>query len=228
MRIAEIFHSVQGEGFLTGTPSVFVRAAGCNLRCRFCDTPYASWHPEGPSRSVEQILAEIQKWDCRHVVLTGGEPMLFPDLVPLSRQLGRQGTHVTIETAGTVYQPVSCDLMSISPKLDNSTPSASQAPGWRNRHERTRHAPDVIRRLIDRYPYQFKFVVGDPRDVDQVARYLETMPQIDRDRVMLMPMGTDADHLAQVARWLIACCADHGWRYCPRQHIEWFGLMRGT
>ena len=102
MKISEIYKSVQGEGLLTGTPSVFVRASGCNLRCWFCDTPYASWQPEGNDYAVDEIVAQIEEWDCRHVVLTGGEPMLFAELIPLAEQLRRRHWHITIETAGTL------------------------------------------------------------------------------------------------------------------------------
>src|SRR5438105_36652 len=132
MRIAEIYHTLQGEGRLTGIRSVFVRTSGCNLRCRFCDTPYASWTPEGEHLSVEKVLAEVERCAAihsngqppRHVVITGGEPMLFPELVPLCAELRGRGMHVTIETAGTRYLPVECDLMAVSPKLSNSTPLA--------------------------------------------------------------------------------------------------------
>ncbi|MCH2065381.1 MAG: 7-carboxy-7-deazaguanine synthase QueE, partial [Roseibacillus sp.] len=72
MLISEIFYSVQGEGFLAGVPSVFVRTSGCNLRCRWCDTPYASWNPEGEKLPVEKIVAQVREHPARHVVLTGG------------------------------------------------------------------------------------------------------------------------------------------------------------
>ncbi len=127
VKIAELFRSQQGEGLLTGTPSVFVRASGCNLRCWFCDTPYTSWQPEGVDLSVEEILERVNEYDTPHVVITGGEPMLWAELVPLSAALARQGRHITIETAGTLDLPVACDLMSISPKLANSTPSRPQS-----------------------------------------------------------------------------------------------------
>src|SRR5215212_5811311 len=93
MRIAEIYRSVQGEGLLTGVPSVFVRASGCNLRCWFCDTPYASWRPEGRDMSTDEIVAQVEEWDTRHVVVTGGEPMLFAELIPLCEQLQAVGRH---------------------------------------------------------------------------------------------------------------------------------------
>jgi 7-carboxy-7-deazaguanine synthase len=135
---------------------------------------------------------------------------------------------VTIETAGTLDLPVRCDLMSISPKLANSTPSPSLSAGWSRRHERTRHAPHVIRRLVRDYPYQLKFVVERLADCDEVLTWLDAFPEIDRARVMLMPQGIDAAQLAAVAEWLVPYCAATGLAYCPRRHIEWFGLVRGT
>jgi 7-carboxy-7-deazaguanine synthase len=227
MRVAEIFRSIQGEGLLTGTPSVFVRASGCNLRCSFCDTPYASWEPEGEDWTVEAVVARVVELEERHVVLTGGEPMLFGDLVPLGEALGGLGRHVTIETAGTRYLPVRCDLMSISPKLSNSDPAASKACDWTERHAQRRHAPEVIRRLVAEYECQFKFVVESPESCREVERYLAEFPEIDRCRVMLMPQAIDATTLAQRAEWLEPYCTAHGLRYCPRKQIEWFGAARG-
>jgi len=228
MRIAEIYRSVQGEGFLAGTESVFVRVSGCNLRCWFCDTPYASWRPEGDDISVDQIVAQIEEWDCRHVVLTGGEPMLFAELIPLADRLGRMGRHTTIETAGTLYLPVACDLMSISPKLASSAPPADGNRRWHRRHGRTRHVPEVVRQLIAEHSYQIKFVIDSPADCDEVAAYLAAMPEIDRGRVLLMPQGTTGEALAERAAWLEPYCRQHDLRFCPRRQIEWYGAVRGT
>jgi 7-carboxy-7-deazaguanine synthase len=258
MRIAEIFSSRQGEGLLTGTPSVFVRASGCNLRCWFCDTPYTSWEPEGNNWSVEQIAAEVERLagvgciseaQCtarpassqtvhfaplmhptpiHHVVLTGGEPMLFAELVPLCERLHAAGLHLTIETAGTVDQPVMCDLMSISPKLASSTPSPEIAGAWSSRHERDRHRPAVIRRLMSEYEYQLKFVIDTPADCDDVHEWLAEFPEADRSRVLLMPQGIDTARLSATAGWLAPHCDEHGFTFCPRKHIEWYGAKRGT
>jgi 7-carboxy-7-deazaguanine synthase len=228
MKIAEIYKSIQGEGFLAGTESVFIRASGCNLRCWFCDTPYASWSPEGDDLSVESIVAQVTEWDAGHVVVTGGEPMLFAELIPLAAALRAAGRHVTIESAGTLYLPVACDLMSISPKLSNSTPSSFRAPAWARRHESSRHQPNVVRRLISEYEYQLKFVVESKDDCDEVAAYLGEIPEIEESRVMLMPQGTEASQLAEVGKWLEPYCQHLGWRFCPRLQIEWFGLVRGT
>ena len=235
MRIAEIFQSLQGEGFLTGAPSLFVRASGCNLRCWYCDTPYTSWEPEGDDWSVgeilqraDQLVGENGQAACRHAVLTGGEPMLFAELVPLAAALKERGLHVTIETAGTLYLPLACDLMSISPKLAGSTPPAERDQRWHDRHERNRHVPEVIRRLVREYEYQIKFVVDSPRDCQEAEAWLSEFPEIDRSRVLLMPQGTDSDALHEKAKWLEPYCQEHGYHFCPRKHIEWFGNARGT
>src|SRR5512138_2527058 len=121
MRIAEIFHSIQGEGKLAGVPSVFVRASGCNLRCVWCDTPYASWDPEGEHLAVDEIVRQVVDFGSQHVVLTGGEPMIMPDVAEVCAKLREAGKHVTIETAATIWKPVAVDLASLSPKLANST-----------------------------------------------------------------------------------------------------------
>lgn len=228
MRIAELYKSIQGEGFLTGAESIFIRASGCNLRCWYCDTPYASWQPEGEDLAVEEIVSQTLRLEASHVVITGGEPMLFAELLPLCERLRELGHHLTIETAGTLYLPVAADLMSISPKLANSTPSVEQAPRWHRRHERSRHVPAVIRQLVAEYDYQLKFVIDSPADVAEVELYLEQFPEIDRARVLLMPQGTSADQLAAIALWLEPLCRQHGFTFCPRKHIEWFGATRGT
>ena len=228
MRIAEIYRSVQGEGLLTGVPSVFVRASGCNLRCWFCDTPYTSWQPEGHDMPVDEIVAEVEEWDTLNVVVTGGEPMLFAELMPLCDRLRAIGRHITIETAGTLYLPAACDLMSISPKFASSAPSASSYPRWHRRHERERHRPEVIRRLVAEYKYQVKLVIDTPADLDDVGRYLVEFPEISRERVLLMPQGVEQPQLDARADWLRPYCETQGLVFCPRKQIEWFGPVRGT
>src|ERR1700749_4862084 len=130
MKISELFYSIQGEGKLLGVPSVFVRASGCNLRCTWCDTPYTSWSPEGAHQSIAQIVSQVQGFGASHVVVPGGEPLIAPEIVSLTNGLRDAGLHITVETAGTVYEPVECDLMSISPKLSNSTPREREGGRW--------------------------------------------------------------------------------------------------
>ena len=225
MRIADIFYSVQGEGGLIGTPSVFVRLSGCNLRCVWCDTPYASWRPEGRKLSVEAVLEEVRGFGAHHVVLTGGEPMIFPEIVPLTGELHRLGHHITVETAGTVWAPVTCDLMSISPKLASSTPREPRA--WAARHERMRLQLDVLRRLVTAYPYQLKFVVVKPQDLAEINSLAETLAA-NPGRVILMPEGTRAATLRRRGLWLVEICKREGYRFSPRLHIDLYGNRRGV
>lgn len=227
MKIAEIFYSIQGEGTLAGVPSVFVRVSGCNLRCTWCDTPYTSWTPEGVEMSQDKILAEVTKHPAKHVVLTGGEPMLFAPIVDLSRALRERGLHITIETAGTVYQPTACDLMSISPKLANSTPHEREGGRWAAQHERLRYQPDILRRLIAEYPYQLKFVVSSPGDLSEIGTIVHETGA-SRTHVMLMPEGTRAEVLRERGRWLAEICKREGYRYSPRLHVDLWGDRRGV
>jgi 7-carboxy-7-deazaguanine synthase len=223
MKIAEIFYSIQGEGVLTGVPSVFVRTSGCNLRCSWCDTPYTSWKPEGTEMSNDVILDEVAKYSARHVVLTGGEPMLFAPAVPLTNALRERGMHITVETAGTVYQPVACDLMSISPKLANSTPEGE----WSARHEAVRYQPAILTRLTREYDHQLKFVVSSPQDLDEIQRILTEL-NADRARVILMPEGTTPEVTRERAQWLAEVCKREGFRYSPRLHVDIWGDKRGV
>jgi 7-carboxy-7-deazaguanine synthase len=228
MKISEIYKSVQGEGDLTGTESVFIRTSGCNLRCWYCDTPHTSWEPEGKDLPIDAIVAQVEEWDCSHVVITGGEPMLFAELIPLAAILRAAGRHITVETAGTLYLPVRCDLMSISPKLASSGPSSAKHPHWSRRHERQRYQSEVLRRLMTEYDYQLKFVIDRAPDLDEVEEFLAEFSQIPSDRVLLMPQGTCEEELRQRAVWLKPYCRDQGYTYCARQQIEWFGPVRGT
>jgi 7-carboxy-7-deazaguanine synthase len=170
----------------------------------------------------------VEEWDTRHVVVTGGEPMLFAESIPLCERLHGAGRHVTIETAGTLYLPVACDLMSISPKFASSAPVADEHPHWHRRHERERHRPEVIRRLIAEYAYQIKFVIDSPADLELVGEYLAEFPEITRERVLLMPQGADQVELEARGTWLRPYCEEEGLVFCPRKQIEWYGPVRGT
>jgi 7-carboxy-7-deazaguanine synthase len=223
LRIAEIFYSLQGEGSLVGVPSLFVRTSGCNLRCSWCDTPYTSWHPEGADWTIAQILAEVDACPARHVVVTGGEPMIAREIVELTATLRERGRHITIETAGTVFAPVACDLMSISPKLANSTPEGE----WAARHERLRIQPEVLRRLMAEYQHQLKFVIARPEDLGEVRDLVQALGA-DSGKVMLMPEGIDAGVLRERGAWLAEICKQEGFRFSPRLHVELYGNRRGT
>jgi len=223
VKIAEIFYSIQGEGALVGVPSVFVRTSGCNLRCAWCDTPYTSWQPEGEAMTVDAILAEVGKYLAWHVVLTGGEPMIAPEIVQLSQALHRRKLHITIETAGTVYAPVACDLMSISPKLAHSTPEGE----WHERHERLRIQYPILRRLISEYEYQLKFVVARPDDLGEIGEILR-LTGAERTKVVLMPEGVEPGVLRERGVWLAEICKREGFRLSPRLQVELYGNRRGV
>jgi 7-carboxy-7-deazaguanine synthase len=224
VKIAEVFYSVQGEGKLVGVPSVFVRTSGCNLRCSWCDTPYTSWTPEGVQRSVESLVEEVVGFGSRHVVVTGGEPLLAPEVVALTSALRARGLHITVETAGTVYAPVACDLMSISPKLANSTPDD---PKWGPVHERTRLSLDVLSKLIAEYSYQLKFVVASPDDLGEILELVSKLGA-SAEHVLLMPEGRSPEVLRERALWLVPLCLQHGFRYSPRVQVDIWGDKRGV
>jgi 7-carboxy-7-deazaguanine synthase len=226
--ISETFASIQGEGIWTGIPSTFIRVSGCNLRCRWCDTPYASWHPEGTVRTIDDLVETAAANDLDHVVVTGGEPMLFDGVEELVHRLSSRGHTITIETAGTVYRDLACDLMSISPKLENSRPDAES--GWLERHEAARLDFDVLRKLVGRYSVQLKFVV-DPeggQSFGEIESILAQLPAIEPQRVLLMPEGTDSETVNRRARLLVEPCLKRNWRLTTRLHIDLFGNTKGT
>jgi 7-carboxy-7-deazaguanine synthase len=229
MKISELFYSIQGEGKLVGVPSVFVRASGCNLRCVWCDTPYASWNPEGENLSVGEIVERVKGYGARHVVLTGGEPMIMPDVEELCSAFKGEGWHVTIETAATVFKPVAVDLASLSPKLGNSTPWEREGGRFAESHERQRLNVAVIQAFIDHAPeFQLKFVVSGEGDLGEIRGILDRVRGWEPADVLLMPEGTDRETLGARAGWLGEVCKATGFRYCPRLHVELYGNKRGT
>jgi len=230
MLISETFYSLQGEGELTGVPSVFIRTSGCNLRCNWCDTPYASWNPEGTERAVADLVDEVRSHPAHHVVLTGGEPMIAKNIRDLAAALRADGRHITIETAATVAPAgIACDLASLSPKLANSAPDSRLPDAWRERHEATRWNPDAVRAWVDGYDYQFKFVVSTPADVEELERLLASLGRdIPRHKVLLMPEAISLERLRERAAWLGELCKARGYRYAHRLHIELYGNKRGT
>ncbi len=183
-------------------------------------------------RGVDELIAEAAASGVQHAVLTGGEPMMFAELVQLSHGLAKLGMHITVETAGTLVLPgLMGHLMSISPKLANSTPvdDPRDPDGvWAKRHEGRRLNFDSINELIastrDR---QLKFVVQSADDLSEIESVLGKIRGFDPRDVMLMPEGVvvpDPDSI----RWVVQACIERGWSYCPRVHVQLFGNRRGT
>jgi 7-carboxy-7-deazaguanine synthase len=212
---------------LVGVPSVFIRLSGCNLRCKWCDTPYASWEPEGDDMMLGPLLAQVRQDWPTHVVVTGGEPMISPMIGLLTQRLKENNMHITIETAGTVYAPVSCDLMSISPKLANSTPHRREGGKWAAQHDRLRYQPEVLKKLMSEHQYQLKFVVSSEEDMPEIHSIIKET-NADTSRVMLMPEGTNIETISERAGWIAEICKQERFRYSPRLHIDLWGDKRGV
>ncbi|MDR0337184.1 MAG: 7-carboxy-7-deazaguanine synthase QueE [Planctomycetaceae bacterium] len=240
MWILEIYQSKQGEGLWTGKYSIFIRTLGCALRCRYCDSPYAQQDRTendennendgvGANLSAEEIVGRVLLLELPHVVITGGEPMQSPEIVELTRILKDFDYQITIETSGIVDAPVLCDLMSISPKLSNSTPLRIDTNTERTRtHEQNRSKPEIVQSLILRYNYQLKFVVDTPNDLDEIEEYLTQFRGVVAERVLLMPQAVDVKTMTDKATWIVPFCEQHGYRYCPRMQIIWYGNKRRT
>jgi len=225
MRVSEIFYSLQGEGFLAGVPSVFVRLAGCPLRCRWCDTKYAWAEEAGRQCSAAAIVEQVQQWPSRFVVITGGEPMLNQELPQLARELKAAGKHVTIETAGIAYIPdLPCDLMSISPKLSSSAPDDAKLAAI---HEHSRPDLTVLRQLIDSYNYQLKFVVDSADDLPEIEQTISKLRSVDSRKVMLMPQAATRDELLAKSPMVVEMCKRTGFTFCQRLHVLLWNNQRG-
>lgn len=231
MKISELFFSIQGEGELTGTPSVFVRTSGCNLRCRWCDTKYSSWTPEGENVDIEELVEKVCSYPARHVVITGGEPMIAKDIKEFVDLLKQSGKHITIETAGTIApNGIQCDLASISPKLSDSTPEKGEiSEEWIERHDSTRIDYNILNEWIDSYEFQLKFVVSRREEINEVKCIIDKIESdILPEKVLLMPEGTDSETIHSRYDMLVDLCKENGFRMCNRLHLDLFGNTRGT
>ena len=226
MKYSELFYTIQGEGMLIGVPSVFFRTSYCNLRCIWCDTPYTSWEPEDKRISVNKIAEKIAKYNCTHVVITGGEPFIqTEELVTLCNKLNKDGYHITIETNATVYADVSAHLISMSPKLRNSNPQSDNR--YFAMHERERIQTDVIQKFLANYTCQLKFVMETPEDLEEI-QCLQSEIGIPDEIIVLMPQGISAEETQCKQEWIIKLCKQHGYRYSPRVHVDVWGNQRGV
>ncbi len=226
MHISEIFYSLQGEGCLAGVPSVFVRIAGCPLRCRWCDTKYAWDQKAGQDYTIAEIVQTIQQWPCKFVVITGGEPMINSYLSKLVQELKTTDKHITIETAGIAYLPdLPCDLMSISPKLSNSEPTD---PELATTHEDSRLDIAVLQELLDNYEYQLKFIVDSQEDLPEIQQTIEKIGGVNPEKVMLMPQAATREELLAKSPMVADICKQTGFAFCQRLQVLLWNNQRGT
>jgi len=230
---------LQGEGFLAGVPSVFVRIAGCPLQCRWCDTKYAWDQRAGEDYTIANIIKTIQEWSCKFVVITGGEPMINSDLPQLVRELKNTDKHITIETAGIVrwhgleareftarmaVPQMPCDLMSISPKLSNSAPDDATISAA---HEDSRLDIAVLQELLDNYEYQLKFVVDSQDDLPEIQQTIEKIGSVNPEKVMLMPQAATRDELLAKSPTVAEMCRQTGFAFSQRLQVLLWNNKRG-
>jgi 7-carboxy-7-deazaguanine synthase len=222
----EIFHSLQGEGHSIGTPTVFLRLALCNLTCVWCDTKYTwDWANFDPKTEIlpltsEDIEERILRYDCPHLVITGGEPMMQQDaLAPLALSLKGRGFYIEVETNGTLAPNADMEQAvsqwNVSPKLANSGVDADK-----------REIAESLTAFAASEKSYFKFVLSQPTDVDEVLTLVERYA-IQPQRVILMPQGTTRKAIEEGSQWVTDLCTKHGFRFSSRMHILLWGDKRG-
>ena len=242
MKFSEAFASIQGEGKYTGCPSIFFRTSYCNIRCSWCDSGYTSWDPENKDMTAEEALNTIidlnrqNGGNYKHLVITGGEPFLWAkEIDRFLEWFTYDGFTSTIETNATIFYPLEVSLVSMSPKLSNSTPW-KRDPKWADKHERQRINIPVINQFIDycthneeyENDYQLKFVVQEERDLDEIEDLLKQLEHVDRSKVYLMSEGITKSQIEINELWLVEECQDRGFRYSDRLHVRLYGDKRGV
>ncbi len=217
IQISEIFYSIQGEGLLAGRPSVFIRLAGCPLRCNYCDTKYALDAKTGIKISIDEIVKQVKKYKTDYIVITGGEPMICPNLSLLCNAFKKY--HITIETAGIKFiDGLKCGLMSISPKLSNAYLKKSDKKLYLK--------TDRLKKLIKNYNYQLKFVIEKSEDIKEVEKVLEELKNAARSKVLLMPQAANVSEYIKKSPLVAELCKANGFTFSPRLQLI-FGETRG-
>ncbi|MEX2015648.1 MAG: 7-carboxy-7-deazaguanine synthase QueE [Candidatus Hydrogenedentales bacterium] len=241
---AEIFFTVQGEGRNIGRPAVFVRTSMCNLHCVWCDTDY-TWNWVGTSfphvrdsepgyakyvraeqiveLSPEEVAEEVAKYSCRHVVMTGGEPLVHQaDWVAMMDVLRARDAayYFEVETNGTLLPRDDFDARmnqyNVSPKLSNAGVAELR---------RIKEGP--LRYFATSNKAWFKFVVENESNLAEVDELVARF-HIDPRRVYLMPQGTDVETLDARAAWLAEACMQRGYALSDRLHVRLYGAKRGV
>jgi 7-carboxy-7-deazaguanine synthase len=189
LTVNEVFHSIQGESSFAGLPCVFVRLTACDLRCSWCDTPYA-FH-EGRKREVADVLADVASYGCRLVEVTGGEPLLQPDVYPLMQGLLDAGHDVLVETGGHIsIERVPAGVVRI---IDVKCPGSGEAGKmcWEN-----------LARLGSRD--EVKFVIGDRADLEYAKAVMQEGDWASRVAAILFSPVHGQLPPDELAAWVLA------------------------
>lgn len=232
-----VFHTVQGEGKYLGVPSVFVRLSACNLRCEWsngdgtttkCDTPYSSHEPEKNLKPISEVVQDVLKFKCKHVVVTGGEPMLQQNTVLLINELAKHGKYVTVETNGTIYRDCKAAFWSVSPKMATSCPHTSE-------HFESHHAKRLnLKALSDivKLHHQLKFVCNSHHDIEEIKQLISAIATLnggyDCENIYLMPQGVSPEQFDKRLPWIIEAAKENGWNVTDRFHVRVWGHKRGV
>ncbi len=226
MKICEIFKSIQGEGRLVGVVSVFVRVSACNLRCAWCDSK-TSRSGFSFQLSVDELVLKLLKYNCKCVVITGGEPMMCPEIIMLTERLKMERFHITIETNATIICRVECDLVSMSPKLSHSNPEGL-SPDEVVEYNNKRIQIEVVNYYITSYNYQIKFVVRTLDDFHEIDTLLEQLDRYDPFNVLIMPLASTKRQLFNIQKDIISACVKKGYRYANRLQLQVWGNRKGV
>ena len=204
--INEIFYSIQGESSYAGWPCIFVRLTGCHLRCAWCDTAYA--FDNGQPMTFDDIIAKVRSFEGSLVEVTGGEPLLQPNVLPLLTRLCDLGKTVLLETSGTLdVAPVDPRVVKI---MDLKCPSSGETA--KNRYANLRHLTKVD---------EVKFVIADQTDYDWAKRIIAD-EQLNQRCVVLFSPVVERLPLRTLADWILA---DH---LPVRLQTQWHKLIWGA
>lgn len=234
MKIVEEFLTLQGEGKYLGVPSYFIRTTGCNLRCAWlnpdktvtiCDTPYTSFNPEKGYDFKFNSLSSLSN-EIEHIVLTGGEPTIQPDIEKVVNELSDEGFQVTIETNGTKFIPniSGAAFISISPKLTSSYAQSSAKDA--KLHQKNNIFIKPCRDWLKHNAVQLKFVYNQASDLDEILE-IQRVLSLPSHLIYLMPQGISTAQFQQKSQEMFKVCIENGFNYTPRMHIDIFGNKRG-
>jgi len=242
--IVDLHLCCQGEGRDFGVPAILIRMSGCNMNCQFkdsvCDSAYTSWRPESGRYSLKDIdnFAKANP-QIKYAFITGGNPSFKPSLLQMIiRTLKANNLYVAIEDNGTLYFPFrDIDFVTLSPKLSNSVPVPGQIVNDptmkdyvvtqqdKDKHEKYRTRYESMKRWIENYDYQLKFVISEKEQLEEVEALVELIGA-DKSKVYLMPEGINREQLNSRRQWLVELCIETGYRFTDRLHIVTYDNKR--